>query len=55
MDGFPRDGGAFSAAKPEPNRHWQMTTIWADPQAKEQKASALINQGELEQAEAIFS
>ena len=31
-----------------------MTTIWADQQAKEQQASALINQGELEQAEAIF-
>jgi tetratricopeptide (TPR) repeat protein len=54
VDGFPQEGGAFSAAKPEPNRHWQTTKIWADQQAKEQQASALINQGKLEQAEAIF-
>lgn len=54
MDGFPRDGDAFSAAKPEPNGQWQPTKTWADQQAKEQQASALIKQGKLQQAEAIF-
>jgi tetratricopeptide (TPR) repeat protein len=54
VDGVPREGGAFSAAKPEPNCPWQTTKIWADQQAKEQQACALIHQGKLEQAEAIF-
>jgi Flp pilus assembly protein TadD len=47
-----RSGGGFSAATPAPKQ--QVAKSAADHAAKEQQAVALINQGKLQQAEALY-
>jgi Flp pilus assembly protein TadD len=46
-------GGGFSSAKPAAPPKQQITKNSSDHAAKEQQAVALINQGKLEEAEAI--
>ena len=49
-----RSSGGFSAAKPAAAPKQQITKSSADHAAKEQQAVALINQGKLQEAEAIY-
>jgi Flp pilus assembly protein TadD len=49
-----RSGSGFSAAKPAAALKQQITKSSADHAAKEQQALALINQGKLQEAEAIY-
>ena len=49
-----RNSGGFSAAKPATAPKQQDTKSSADQAAKEQQAVALINQGKLQEAEAIY-
>ena len=49
-----RNSGGFSAAKPATAPKQQDTKNSADQAAKEQQAVALINQGKLQEAEAIY-
>ncbi|QNJ15858.1 TPR repeat-containing protein [Synechococcus sp. A18-40] len=49
-----RSSGGFSAAKPAAAPKQQITKSSADHTAKEQQAVALINQGKLQEAEAIY-
>jgi tetratricopeptide (TPR) repeat protein len=49
-----RSGGGFSAAKPSPAPKQQVDKGSADHAAKERQAVALINQGNLQEAETVY-